>query len=114
MIKGVGTDIIEVARIQNSVRKFGDDFLKHILTPEEIVNAKNFKSPFQHYAGRFAAKEAIYKALGDPKLSWQDICIKNDKQGRPQCSIRSKKAKKILLSISHCKTYATAIAIVKA
>ena len=114
MIKGIGTDIIEVARIKNSIRRFGKSFLNHILTKEEITRAKDFKSPYQHYAGRFAAKEAIYKAWGDPKLSWQDICISNDKQGRPQCLIRKKKAPKLLLSISHCKTYATAVAVVTA
>ena len=112
MIKGLGTDIIEIARIQDSIRKFGADFLNHILTKEEIAHAKKFKSPFQHYAGRFAAKEAVYKALGDPKLSWQDIRITNDASGRPQCYIRGKKSKKLLLSISHCKTYATAVAII--
>ena len=113
MIKGIGTDIIEIARIQNSIRKFGADFLDHILTREEIIHAKKFKSPFQHYAGRFAAKEAIYKALGNPQLSWQDIRITNDRSGQPQCFIRGKKSKKVLLSISHCKTYATAVCVIE-
>jgi holo-[acyl-carrier protein] synthase len=114
MIKGIGTDIIEIARIQSSIKRFGDAFLNHILTKEEMAHAKKFKSPYQHYAGRFAAKEAIYKAFGDPKLAWHDICISNDKHGRPQCTIRKKKSKKVLLSISHCKTYATAMAVVTA
>ena len=113
MIKGIGTDIIEVARIQKSIRRFGNDFLRHIFTPAELLHAKKFKSPYQHYAGRFAAKEAIYKALGDPKLSWQDMRITNDRSGQPQCHIRGKKSKQLLLSISHCKTYATAVCIVQ-
>ncbi len=111
MIKGIGTDIIEIARIEGSLKKFGDAFLKHILTKEEIAYARKFKSPNQHYAGRFAAKEAIYKALGDPKLSWQHIHVTNDKSGQPQCFIRGKRSAKVLLSISHCKTYATAVCV---
>lgn len=115
MIKGLGTDIIEVSRIQKSIKRFGNDFLKHILTPQEIAYASKFKSPYQHYAGRFAAKEAIFKALGDPKVSWQDINISNDKEGKPQCVVAGKRnSKKILLSISHCKNYATAVAVVTA
>lgn len=113
MILGIGTDIIEVSRIRKSLERFGDDFLKHILTDEEIAYAKKFKYPYQHYAGRFAAKEAIFKAVGDPKLSWHDVSIMNDKQGKPFC--RHRKAsfkKKLLISISHSKNYATAICIV--
>jgi holo-[acyl-carrier protein] synthase len=112
MIKGIGTDIIEVARIQSSVKRFGDAFLKHILTNDEMARAKKFKTPWQHYAGRFAAKEAIYKALGDSKLTWQDIEISNNKSGQPTCTIRGKKLKKLFLSISHCKTYANAVCVI--
>ena len=113
MILGIGTDIIEVSRIKKSVERFGDDFLKHILTEKEIIHAKRFKNPFAHLAGRFAAKEAIFKAVGDPKLSWHDVTISNDKQGKPVClHRRANFKKKILLTISHSKNYATAFCIV--
>jgi len=113
MILGIGTDIIEVSRIKKSLERFGDDFLKHILTAEEIAYAKKFKYPYQHYAGRFAAKEAIFKAVGDPKLSWHDVSIMNDKEGKPVCKHRKSSFKKnILISISHSKNYATAVCIV--
>lgn len=113
MILGIGTDIIEVSRIRKSLERFGDDFLKHILTEEEITYAKKFKYPYQHYAGRFAAKEAIFKAVGDPKLSWHDVTIMNDKEGKPFCKHRkSGFKKKMHISISHSKNYATAVCIV--
>ena len=113
MILGIGTDIIEVSRIKKSVERFGDGFLKHILTAQEIAHAKRFKNPFAHLAGRFAAKEAIFKAVGDPKLSWHDVTISNDKQGKPVCRHRRSNFKKtILITISHSKNYATAFCIV--
>jgi holo-[acyl-carrier protein] synthase len=110
----IGTDIIEIERIQESIDRFGDNFLKHIFNEEEIAYAKKNRFPTQHFAARFAAKEAIYKAIGDDvKLSWKDITIKNDKFGRPFCEIKNKKYKnKISISISHTKNYAVANAII--
>ena len=113
MILGIGTDIIEVARIKKSMERFGDDFLKHILTKEEIAHTKRFKIPYAHIAGRFAAKEAIFKAVGDPKLSWHDVTITNDKEGKPICKhAKANFKKKILITISHSKNYATAFCVV--
>ncbi|MBI3602189.1 MAG: holo-ACP synthase [Candidatus Omnitrophica bacterium] len=114
MILGIGTDIIEIDRIKKAIERFGDDFLRHILTDEEITHARRYQSPYAHYAGRFAAKEAIFKALGDPKLSWHDINIINDKEGKPVCKHRQADFKNhILISISHSKDYAVASAIVE-
>ena len=113
MIIGIGTDIIEIDRIKKAIERWGDDFLKYILTVEEITYAKRYQHPFAHYAGRFAAKEAIFKAVGNPKLSWQDITILNDKEGKPVCHHREPSFKnQILISISHSKDYATAFCII--
>ena len=113
MILGIGTDIVEIDRIKKAVERWGEDFLKHILTREEILNAKRYRYPYVHYAGRFAAKEAVFKAVGDPKLSWHDVMIINEKSGKPICRHRLKSYKnKILISISHSKEYATAFCIV--
>ena len=113
MILGIGTDIIEIERIKKAIERWGDDFLKHILTDEEIANAKKYQIPYAHYAGRFAAKEAIFKAVGDPKLSWHDVSIINDQEGKPVCKhLRSHFKNQILISISHSKEYATAFCIV--
>ena len=111
---GTGVDITEVRRIRQAVEKWGDDFLKRIFTQAEIKNAKTKTSFYQHLAGRFAAKEAIFKAVGDNQLSWQDIQIHNDQEGKPVCVFLNDKGKNInvYISISHVKTYAVANAVV--
>ena len=114
MIIGTGIDIIEIERLQRAIDRWGDDFLKHIFNEEEIEYAKERKFPAQHYAARFAAKEAVYKAFGDNKtLSWKDMTILNDENGKPYCRLKDKNFKdKILISISHSKNYAVANAII--
>lgn len=114
MITGTGIDIIEIDRIQRAIDRWGDDFLKHIFNKEEIEYAQKKKFPTQHYAARFAAKEAIYKAFGDYKtLGWKDMTILNDENGRPYCRLKDKTIKsKIFLSISHTKNYAVANATI--
>ena len=115
MIVGTGVDLIEVQRIQHAIERWGDHFLNHVYTPQEIAWAKTFKFPYTHYAGRFAAKEAVFKALGDPNATWQDMIILNDSQGKPVCTYRKNNFKhKIHISISHIKNYALAQAIVEA
>ncbi len=113
-IIGTGVDIIEVARIKQAVKRWDKHFLEHIFHDEEIAYAKKHKFPEQHLAARFAAKEAIFKAIGDPKISWKDILILNDKEGKPYCQIKLKKGRpKIIvhISLSHTKNYAVAHAI---
>jgi len=118
MILGTGIDIIEIDRIQKAVERWGDVFLNYVLTPREIEDAKKFKFPYRHYAGRFAAKEAIFKAMGIPHLSWHDVSIINDTNGKPVCHynnrLLTKKLKtRLLISISHSRDYAVASAIVE-
>lgn len=111
---GTGVDITEVRRLKHAVEKWGGSFLNRVFTDNEIKNAKRRTSFYQHLAGRFAAKEAVFKALGDPQLSWKDVEILNDKRGRPYCTFIDKKNRKvdIQISISHVKTYAVANAII--
>ena len=76
-----GTDIIEVNRIEESIEKFGDKFLKEIFTNNEIEYCESKKNKYQHYAARFAAKEAVFKAISellDAKydVKWTEIEIK--------------------------------------
>lgn len=114
MIKGTGVDIIEISRIRKSVETWGNRFLTKVFNPQEISYAKAHTVPFPHYAGRFAAKEAIYKALGDKTLSWKDVTITNAPDGKPVCHIHKGTFKgTIHLSISHSKYYAVASAIVE-
>ena len=114
MIYGSGVDIIEVDRITQAIKRWGNGFLNHVFTKEEIAYAKNNRFPDQHFAARFAAKEAVLKAFGDnAHISWKDIQIINDKNGKPMCFYSDKKfKKKILVSISHTKNYAVASALI--
>lgn len=114
MIIGTGVDITEVKRLRQAVEKWGKEFLQRVFTPEELENAKTRGSLYQHLAGRFAAKEAVFKALGDKGLNWKDVQVLNDEEGKPCCKILNGRAKKIdvHVSISHVKNYAVASAII--
>jgi len=114
MIIGTGVDITEVRRLKQAIEKWGKEFLHRVFTEDELENAKTRGSLYQHLAGRFAAKEAVFKALGDKNLSWKDVEILNDKEGKPVCVVQNPRAKKIdvHISISHVKNYAVASAII--
>jgi holo-[acyl-carrier protein] synthase len=113
MIIGTGVDITEVKRLRSAIEKWGDSFLNRIFTKEELENAKTRGSLYQHLAGRFAAKEAVFKALGDKKLNFKDVQIINSKDGKPLCRILGgKKNIEVHISISHVKNYAVANAII--
>lgn len=116
---GTGVDITEVSRLRKAVEKWGDSFLGRVFTQSEISHARKTRtrgSFFQHLAGRFAAKEAVFKALGDAELTWQDVQIMNDPTGKPGVEIRNGRGKgrQIHVSISHVKNYAVAHALVTA
>lgn len=119
MIKGIGTDIIEVSRIESIISKYGQKFLDKVFTPKEQAYCKGFRIFGRNFAGRFAAKEAIVKALGtglSSGLSWLDIEIVNNEQGKPIVVLSESfflhfNEPIIHLSISHCHEYATATAI---
>lgn len=114
MITGTGVDITEVSRLRKAVEKWGHSFLDRIFTKEELENARKRASLYQHLAGRFAAKEAVFKALGDADLGWKDLQILNDKDGSPRCVILNGKGRSVdvHISISHVKNYAVANAII--
>jgi len=114
MIIGTGVDITEVSRVRRAVEKWGDDFLNRIFTEKELENARSRSSIYQHLAGRFAAKEAIFKAIQIKDLAWKEVQILNDNQGKPYCEILTPEADKVnvQISISHVKNYAVANAIV--
>lgn len=114
MIVGCGIDIIEISRIADAIKRWGDGFLNHVFTKEEIAYAKKHRFPNQHFAGRFAVKEAVLKALGDnAHVNWKDIQISNDKNGKPVCRFTKNRPKhKIFISLSHTQNYAVANAII--
>jgi holo-[acyl-carrier protein] synthase len=117
-----GIDIVECHRIADLLGKYPDRFLDRILTPKERERADRLHSPIPHIAGRFAAKEAILKVLGTGwrgGIAWTDIEITNDEMGAPRVELHGMCAQvaddcgiaRILLSISHTDTVATASAL---
>lgn len=122
MIVGLGTDIIEILRIGKMVERHGEVFLNRVYTEGEIRYCQRRKECYQHYAGRWAAKEAVMKTLGTGWIKgvrWRDIEVEVQKSGKPTILMHGgakEFAEKleisdILITISHCRSYATATAI---
>ena len=113
-----GTDIIEINRIKESIESLGETFKNKIYTEKEIEYCESKKNAkYQHYAGRFTAKEAIFKAISELlnnkfEITWKDAEILDDENGKPRIYFKIKKIEEkiesIDISISHCKEYAVA------
>lgn len=117
-----GIDLVECSRIERIMRRHGDAFLHRVLTPLEQAEVTVRRDYIPFISGRFAAKEAILKMLGtgwQGQISWQDMEINHDVSGRPVAELDGECARvaqrlriaKILLSITHTRTYASASAI---
>ena len=121
-IIGIGTDITECLRIARMIERHGELFINRVYTSEEIKYCQSRKQTTQHFAGRWAAKEAILKALGTGwrrGISWRDIEVRNEPGGKPIVAVRGG-AKDVVeqlgiseihVTISHCRSHATATAI---
>lgn len=114
-----GTDIIEIERIKKSIEdeKIGKAFVKRVYTEKEIAYCESKKNQkYQHYAARFAAKEAAFKALSEQRkddnwVEWKSFEVTNNKEGRPILNLKGidlSNIEDVDLSISHCKEYALA------
>jgi len=121
MIFGIGIDIIEIERIKESVEKFEDRFLNKIFTEVELEYSLSKKNKYQHLAARFAAKEAIAKALAtgwSKGFRWKDIEIYNEKSGMPNVKLMGNLAKflgndkSLKITMSHSQHYVTCFAII--
>jgi holo-[acyl-carrier protein] synthase len=121
-IVGIGTDIVEVVRIGRLIQEHGELFLTRVYTAREIRYCQARKNAKEHSAGRWAAKEAILKCLGTgwrKGLDWTDLEIRNDFQGAPKVYVSGEARDQaaqlhvtdILLTLSHCRAFATATAI---
>lgn len=124
MILGTGIDIIEVARVQGSVDRFGERFLKRVLLPDEIAYCHQHRVPGPFIAARFAAKEAISKAFGTgigAQLGWHDMEIRRKESGEPYVVLHrggtklfeARGATQLLVSLSHTANYAAATAVLE-
>ena len=115
-----GTDIIEIERVKNAIEETDGKLRDRVYTLAEVQYCENKKAQkYQHYAGRFAAKEAVFKALSNTldnkyEIEWKDIEIRNDDKGRPYDKLKEKfmlGIEDIDISISHCKEYAVATVV---
>lgn len=117
-----GIDLVENARLADVMERHADRFLERVLTPAEQAYVRPMRDPLPHIAGRFAAKEAVFKLLGSGwrgGVAWTDVEVVNDSAGAPQVRLsgqcaelaRRRGIRHILLSISHTEHYAMASAI---
>ncbi len=121
MIHGIGCDCIEIERFRLAIRRTGQPLLERLFTPQEIVYSQRYQDPTLYFAGRFAAKEALAKALGvgiGAALSWHDIEIANDERGKPTVVWHQRTHERFQLaathlSISHSHTMAIAYALIE-
>jgi len=121
-VLGIGNDIVECLRIARMIERHGELFISRVYTPREIEYCSARKAATQHYAGRWAAKEAVLKAMGTGwvrGLHWRDIEVRNERGGRPIIALgggarevcENLGIQEILISISHCRSHATAYAL---
>ena len=121
-ILGIGTDITECLRIARMIERHGEQFITRVYTDEEIRYCQNRRQATQHFTGRWAAKEAVLKALGiglRRGIAWRDVEIRNEPGGRPVVAVRGGVrdavqrlgVTSLLVSISHCRSHATAYAL---
>ncbi len=105
----IGIDIVEVGRIAKLIKNKA--FLKRVFTAQEMAYCSAKKNKAQHFAVRFAAKEAVYKALGQAALALTDIGVKNQPSGKPEVYIKGKRKSGIAISLTHTDSYAAAVAV---
>lgn len=121
-ILGIGTDIVECVRIGRMIEQHGELFLHRVFTDREIHYCQARKFAIEHFAGRWAAKEAILKALGtgwSRGIAGTDLEVRTDSAGAPRVHVRgaardaavARGVADVLVSIAHCRTYATAYAM---
>jgi holo-[acyl-carrier protein] synthase len=121
-IVGIGTDIVECLRIAQMIERHGELFIGRVYTPREIEYCSARAAATQHYAGRWAAKEAVLKAMGTgwaKGISWRDIEVRSQPDGQPTIALAGGAREacerlgiaRMLITISHCRTHATAYAL---
>ena len=121
-VLGIGVDIVETSRIQSSIERFGDRFLRRVFTQGERDYCSAMPVPARHYGARFAAKEAVSKAFGTgigSRIGWRDIEVKRKETGEPFVLLHGSAADlagtlhviQALISLSHSDHYSVANAI---
>lgn len=106
----VGLDIVEIKRVRALARR-NPHFLNRVFTSEEIAYCRGKKLQWQHFAVRFAAKEAVWKALAQDGVALKDISVSRDSRGKPGVLLKGKPLKGFSLSLTHSADYAAAVAL---
>jgi holo-[acyl-carrier protein] synthase len=125
MITGIGIDVIQNERIHASIERFGDRFLNRIYTEGEIAYCKKCANPEIHYAARFAAKEATFKALGTgwaAGVKWKDIEVERLPSGKPELHLHGEAlnrattmgSERFYVSLTHDTLVSCAVVILEA
>lgn len=124
-IIGIGIDLVDCARIENSIERFGDRFLQRVFTEGEIAYSQSMKFPARHLAARFAAKEALSKAFGTgigKSMGWRDLDVQKKESGEPFVVLRGgaeqmakeRGVEKVWISLSHTEASGMATIILEA
>ncbi len=124
MVVGLGTDLTEIERIQHSVERFGDRFLRRVYTDDEIAYCRRKRRSAESFAARFAAKEAGAKALGtgiSSGVSWQEFAVGREPGGRPTLRLSGRAAEiarglgvvRVSLSLTHTQAWAMAVVVME-
>jgi holo-[acyl-carrier protein] synthase len=123
-VLGIGVDLVECARIEHSIKRFGDRFLNRVFTAGEIEYSKSMKYPARHLAARFAAKEAVSKAFGTgigKAMGWRDIDVRKKPSGEPFLVLTGgaeklamqRGVKNLLITLSHTDHHAMAVIVLE-
>ena len=121
---GIGVDLVESARIQHSLDRFGERFLHRVFTEGEIEYSQSMKFPARHLAARFAAKEAVSKAFGTgigKAMGWKDIDVRKKPSGEPYVVLEGgakqlatdRGVTKVLITLSHTDNHAMAMIVLE-
>jgi holo-[acyl-carrier protein] synthase len=122
MVRGIGVDLVEVARIKESLDKHGDRFAARIFTDHEVAYCRGHHAPEIHFAARFAAKEAAFKVLGTgwgAGVRWRDVEVLRDPRGAPLLSLAGAARDRALalgidrlfVSLTHTRSHAVATVV---
>jgi holo-[acyl-carrier protein] synthase len=123
-VLGIGVDLVENARIQHSLDRFGERFLQRVFTPGEIEYSQSMKYPARHLAARFAAKEAVSKAFGTgigKAMGWKDIDVRRKPSGEPFVVLEGgakdlaaeRGVSAIWITLSHTEHHAMAMIVIE-
>jgi holo-[acyl-carrier protein] synthase len=121
MIFGLGVDILEIDRIRSVIAEQGEAFVRRVFTPNEVTYCSGKADPVQHYAARFAAKEAVSKAMAtgwSGEFAWKDVEVMNDAAGKPLVTLHGNigarlAGYRVLVSLSHSDAHVVAVAVIE-